>query len=229
MDEMRAMSPRDGLAIAVDGGNSKTDLALVRSDGELLAFVRGPLGSPHHIGLDGSVSLLERLLDEALRLSGLARDDGPIASVAHLMLAGLDFPEEESRLHDAVAGLGWAELVAVGNDTFAVLRAGTDRGWGVAVTCGTGINCVGIGPDGRHVRFPSLGSITGDWGGGWDLGVSALGAAASHHDRGGPTIIEEVVLALFAVVASLPVADAADRAAVPAGPRLDRLAPLLAA
>ena len=42
MDETRPMSARDGLAIAVDGGNSKTDLALVRSDGELLAFVRGP-------------------------------------------------------------------------------------------------------------------------------------------------------------------------------------------
>ena len=73
------------------------------------------------------------------------------------MLAGLDFPEEERRFHAAVDGLGWAGRIIVGNDTFAVLRAGTDRGWGVAVTCGTGINCVGIGPDGRHVRFPSLG------------------------------------------------------------------------
>src|SRR5688500_6572968 len=227
MDEMRAMSPRDGLAIAVDGGNSKTDLALVRSDGELLAFVRGPLGSPHHIGLDGSVSLLERLLDEALRLSGLARDDGPIASVAHLMLAGLDFPEEESRLHDAVAGLGWAELVAVGNDTFAVLRAGTDRGWGVAVTCGTGINCVGIGPDGRHVRFPSLGSITGDWGGGWDLGVAALGAAARSQDGRGPTTRLEVsVPAHFALASPLAVAEAVHVRAIPER-RLTELAPLV--
>ena len=37
----------------------------------------------------------------------------------------------------------------VGNDTFAVLRAGTERGWGVAVVCGAGINCVGVAPDGR--------------------------------------------------------------------------------
>ena len=54
----------------------------------------------------------------------------------------------------------------VDNDTFAVLRAGTERGWGVAVVCGAGINCVGVSPDGRHARFPALGTITGDWGGG---------------------------------------------------------------
>ena len=50
-----------------------------------------------------------------------------------------------------------------------MLRTGTDRGFGVAVVCGAGINCVGIGPDGRQVRFPALGRITGDWGGGLGL------------------------------------------------------------
>ena len=30
------------LVLAIDGGNWKTDLALVRSDGEVLALVRGP-------------------------------------------------------------------------------------------------------------------------------------------------------------------------------------------
>ena len=31
--------------LAVDGGNSKTDLALVEADGSVLALVRGPLSS----------------------------------------------------------------------------------------------------------------------------------------------------------------------------------------
>ena len=59
-----AMSDR--IVLAVDGGNSKTDLALVRADGALLAHVRGPLSSPHHLGLEASVALLQQLLDEAL-------------------------------------------------------------------------------------------------------------------------------------------------------------------
>jgi N-acetylglucosamine kinase-like BadF-type ATPase len=86
----------------------------------------------------------------------------------------------------------------VRNDTFAVLRAGTDAGWGVAVVCGSGLNCSGIGPDGRTVRFPALGAISGDWGGGTDLGIAALGAALRARDGRGPrTELEHVVPATF--------------------------------
>ena len=76
--------------------------------------------------------------------------------------------------------------VGVGNDTLAVLRAGTERGWGVAIVCGAGINCVGVAPDGRQVRFPALGRITGDWGGGYDVGLEALWVAARSEDGRGP-------------------------------------------
>ena len=31
---------------------------------------------------------------------------------------------------------------------------------------GAGINGVGVGPDGAVVRFPALGAVSGDWGGG---------------------------------------------------------------
>ena len=172
------------LVLAVDGGNSKTDLALLREDGEVLALVRGGNSSPHHIGLDGCLALLERLYDDARAQAGL--ENGARADVGQLLLAGLDLPVEEVRLHDAAAGRGWAERLTVGNDTFAVLRAGTERGWGVAVVCGAGINCVGVGPDGRHVRFPALGAISGDWGGGYDVGLAALSAAVRSEDGRGP-------------------------------------------
>ena len=36
-----------GLVLAVDGGNAKTDLALVATDGRVHALVRGPGSSPH--------------------------------------------------------------------------------------------------------------------------------------------------------------------------------------
>jgi N-acetylglucosamine kinase-like BadF-type ATPase len=85
--------------------------------------------------------------------------------------------------------------LVVRNDTFAVLRAGTTRGWGVAVVCGSGLNCAGVGPDGRVVRFPSLGELSGDLahGGGW-LGRAALGAALRARDGRGPrTLLETLV------------------------------------
>ena len=181
------------LVLAVDGGNSKTDLALLREDGSVLALVRGGNSSPHHLGLDGCVALLGELYEDALARAGIADGDGPVAAVGHLLLAGIDLPVEEERLHAAVAGR-WAQRLSVGNDTFAVLRAGTERGWGVAVVCGAGINCVGVGPDGRHVRFPALGSISGDWGGGYDVGLAALSAAVRGEDGRGPrTRLERAV------------------------------------
>jgi N-acetylglucosamine kinase-like BadF-type ATPase len=186
--------------LAVDGGNSKTDVALVNADGAVLALVRGALSSPQHLGVDGALAVVERLLGEALREAQLGDDAGRVAQVATLLMAGVDFPSEEDAVRIAVEQRGWAQSVHVGNDTFAVLRAGTELGWGVAVTCGAGINCVGVGPDGRQARFPALGAITGDWGGGYDLGLAAVSAAARSEDGRGPrTTLERAVPAHFGV------------------------------
>ena len=212
------------VVLAVDGGNSKTDLALVRADGALLAHVRGPLSSPHHLGLEESVALLQRLLDEARAGAGLGAD--PL-EVAVLFLAGVDFPAEEDEFRRALEAKGWAGEVEVGNDTLAVLRAGTERGWGVAVVCGAGINCVGVAPDGRQLRFPALGSITGDWGGGYDVGLEALSSAARSEDGRGPaTTLEQAVPAHFGLDTPRLLAEAIHAGRVPHR-RLIELAPVV--
>jgi N-acetylglucosamine kinase-like BadF-type ATPase len=195
--------------LAVDGGNSKTDLALVSSEGAVLALVRGPQSSPQHLRVDGSLAVLERLLADAERHAELTRNGGRSAEIAALLMAGVDFPAEEEAVRDAVIERGWAKRVCVGNDTFAVLRAGTERGWGVAITCGAGINCVGVGADGRHARFPALGAITGDWGGGYDLGLAAVSAAARSEDGRGPrTSLERAVPAHFGLETPTDLAEA---------------------
>jgi N-acetylglucosamine kinase-like BadF-type ATPase len=187
------------MILAVDGGNSKTDVALLAEDGSLLAHARGPLSSPHHLGLEGCVDTLQALVDQV-------RVDGRVV-LAQIMLAGLDFPEEELVAREQFEVRGWAGRTRVGNDTFAVLRAGTELGWGIAVTCGAGMNCVGVSADGRHVRFPALGDITGDWGGGYDVGLAAIGAAARSEDRRGPaTVLERLVPEHFGVATPLELA-----------------------
>jgi N-acetylglucosamine kinase-like BadF-type ATPase len=213
--------------LAVDGGNSKTDLALVRSDGALLAHVRGPLSSPHHLGLDACVDLLQGMLDDAVLAAELDHNGAQVAEVAEIFLAGVDFPAEERQLQQAVEARNWAARTTVGNDTFAVLRAGTARGWGVAVVCGAGINCVGVAPDGRHLRFPALGAITGDWGGGYDVGLAALSAAARSEDGRGPaTSLERAVPAHFQLRTPLEVAEAIHGGRI-ANRRLIELAPVV--
>jgi N-acetylglucosamine kinase-like BadF-type ATPase len=179
--------------LAVDGGNSKTDLAVVGVDGTLMATARGPGSSHHHIGLAGTVAQLSALFHEAT-----ARAKGAAPRTGVLALAGADQPEEEMALEAAMSAQDWAPRVIVRNDTFAVLRSGTDSPDGVAVVCGAGINCVGVAADGRVVRFASLGGVTGDWGGGCDVGMAALGAAVRAEDGRGPdTVLVDVVASQF--------------------------------
>jgi len=200
------IDPAMHTVLAIDGGNIKTDVALVAGDGRLLSLVRGGTSSPHALGFPQSVELLSSLVAEAHALAAAAGDGpgasggatgqraggngpaaGQIADIARVLLAGADLPEEVETLEHGLGALGWAPQLVVENDTLALLRTGTDRGWGVAVVCGGGINAVGVGPDGRTARFPALGAITGDWGGGHDVGVAALSAASRSADGRGPT------------------------------------------
>ena len=205
--------------IAVDGGASKTHLALVGADGALLKLIRGPESSPQNLGLERALTVLDGLYAEAAV-------GGPV-EVAQLNMSGVDFPSEEQELREAIEVRRWAKLTQVDNDTFAVLRAGTERGWGVAVVCGTGINCVGVAADGRHARFPALGQITGDWGGGTDVGYAALFAAARSQDRRGPkTSLEQAVPAHFELTTPDELAEAIHRGRIPAR-RLQELPPIV--
>ncbi len=184
------------LVVAVDGGNSKTDVVVLSADGALLAQGRGAGYSPHVLGVTGAVDALEELIRRVLRSIG--RDLGP-ADVEHTAayLAGVDLVRERTEMITAIVDRDWSRSVAVDNDTFALLRLASLAGTGVAVVCGAGINCVAV-DDGRTVRFPSLGPISGDWGGGLQLGVSAMTAAARDTDGRGPrTALTAVVLDHF--------------------------------
>jgi N-acetylglucosamine kinase-like BadF-type ATPase len=122
-------------------------------------------------------------------------------------MAGADLPAEERALQRAVDRLGRTPKNTVANDTFAILRAGADEGWGVAVVVGAGVNCVARAADGRQARFPSLGPITGDWGGGADLGMAALGAAVRSEDgREAPTLLRAAVAEHFGLRRAIDVA-----------------------
>jgi len=116
----------------------------------------------------------------------------------------------------------------VGNDTYAVLRAGTERGWGVAVTCGSGMNCVGVAADGRRVRFPSLGAVSGDaMDGAGALGLAAVSAGARSADGRGPkTALEGLVPGYFGMSDTVALARAVHDGEIP-GRRLGELAPLV--
>jgi N-acetylglucosamine kinase-like BadF-type ATPase len=181
-----------GVVIGVDGGGSKTELVAATSDGELLARVRGPGSNSHAIGAPAVAGVVWDLVRDAAI-------DGP-ASHGVFFLCGADVASDIDELREAIVATAVAGDVHVDNDTFALLRAGTDAPDAVAVICGSGINCVGRRADGRVARYPALGWETGDWGGAEMLGREALFLAARAEDgRGEQTVVAGLIRAHFDV------------------------------
>jgi N-acetylglucosamine kinase-like BadF-type ATPase len=194
MSKLLGKFPIEGV-LAVDGGASKADLALVDMNGKLLAAKRTRGRYNFGLGSNGSFDAMNQAIQSLIPSHNGRR----VAATGIYCLAGADIPIDDRRIAAELRAQGWTTRTIVRNDTFAVMRAGTERNWGVAVVCGTGMNCAGVGPDGRSVRFPSFGELSGDraHGGGW-LGRTALGAAIRARDgRGRRTQLETLVPAHF--------------------------------
>ncbi|WP_405390809.1 ATPase [Streptomyces sp. NBC_01102] len=210
--------------LAVDAGNSKTDVALIGEDGSVLATARGGGFQPPVVGVEAAVDVLADALGRALASSGVRMGD-----VGHVSacLANADLPVEEAELTEALLRREWGGSVEVRNDTFAILRAGVDEPRGVAVVCGAGINCVGMVPDGRTARFPAIGRISGDWGGGSGLAEEALWFAARAEDgRGEPTELVRTLPGHFGLGSMYELIEALHRGRITHGSRHE-LTPVL--
>jgi N-acetylglucosamine kinase-like BadF-type ATPase len=189
------------LVLGADGGNSKTELVVATTDGDVHAHVVGPGSNSHGLGAEGTADVLDALVAQAC----------PPARPEHgaFFLCGADVASDIAELSAAVERRGWVAHALVDNDTFALLRAGSDGGDAVAVICGAGINCVGRAADGRVARYPSLGWETGDWGGSEMLGRDVLFHAARAEDgRGEPTMLADLVRSHFGAATVLEVGEA---------------------
>jgi N-acetylglucosamine kinase-like BadF-type ATPase len=180
--------------LAIDAGGSKIDAALLASDGRLRGAAR--VANTDHDGTGGERHMESAL--EAVRAAcldaGQDPDVFPVADLGIYCVAGADLPQDDRRIGRWLARKKVTGEDVVRNDTFAVLRAGTARPWGVSIVCGYGINCSAVSPEGRTYRFPAVGPISGDWGGGSDIGGTALWYAIRAEDgRGEPTSLRTLV------------------------------------
>ena len=235
---MSPSRPERPTILALDGGGSKVDAALVAASGRVLGAARwhrrgapdldgGDLESRGADGDDRYVRGAGRAIRAACRDAGLDPEAMPAARLGIYCLAGADLPVDDRRISRAIARQGWTSEDVVRNDTFAILRAGSDRGWGIAVVCGHGMNCAGIAPNGRTFRFPAKGDLSGDWGGGADLGRTAVWFAVRAQDgRGSATSLSQTVPDHFGLrgvgqlVQALHLGHISER-------RLDELAPVV--
>ena len=197
--------PRTVAVLAIDGGGSKTDVAFLARDGKVLGAARVDGSDVYdrtwatwgHVE-ERQLVPVHAAIEAAAVAAGLEPQQRPLAKVGSFCLAGADLPADDRRLLGWIRRNRWVDDPILRNDTFAVLRAGTERSWGVAVVCGYGTNCAGVAPDGRITRFPAIGPISGDWGGGSQLGGEAAWYAVRSEDGRGPkTALQSSVPAYF--------------------------------
>ena len=183
--------------LGIDGGNSKVDIALADARGHFLGAIRGLTVSHQAVGLDLGMARLSELATQLMRDVGRAASRPGIVVAT---LAGADYPEDVRLLERAITRLELGREVVVLNDTFGALRAGATADWGVGLVCGQGINAAAIAPNGRQARFPGIGDLSGDWGGGGGIAMAALHAAVRGTDGRGPrTSLERAVPHFFGV------------------------------
>ncbi|MFE6838982.1 N-acetylglucosamine kinase [Streptomyces sp. NPDC057705] len=214
--------------LAIDAGNSKTDVALLGPDGSVLVSGQAGGFQPSRTGVAAAVDVIaEAMASVGMYVKG---EVGPCAEHVSACLANADFPVEEWKLAREIKRRNWGRVTEVHNDTFALLRAGLPVGAeprGVAVVCGAGINCVGMTPDGRTARFPAIGRISGDWGGGGGLADEALWFAARAEDgRGEPTELARALPAHLGLDSMASLIEAMHLGRIPAG-RRHELTPVL--
>ncbi|WP_285114933.1 hypothetical protein [Leifsonia sp. fls2-241-R2A-40a] len=179
-----------GLSVAIDGGNSKTEVVVLGAGPDGLQERTRAIGPGSGTGPNAVAAAVSDLLIEG------GVDVAAVRRVS-AAVAGLDFPGDEVG-HSAVLSRLFpnAEVDVVG-DAVAVLDAGAGLGDALAIVCGAGLNAIARGPYGL-TTVPALGWPSGDGaaGGGDQLGREAVRAAARAEDGRGPaTTLLPLVLA----------------------------------
>ena len=143
------------------------------------------------------MTVLRGLVTRALAAAEVA-DARP--AVAGYALAGADTPTDLRLLTRALADEGFAARDASGQRHDRRAARGHGPWLGRVADLRRGVNAAGLAPDGRAARLDALGHISGDWGGGTDVGWAGLAAAVRGHDRRGPrTELEHRVADHFGV------------------------------
>jgi glucosamine kinase len=182
--------------LGVDGGGTKTRAVVVDARGVERGSALSGSANAHRLGVESAIEQIAAAAEEAARLA-CARL--PFAA-AWLGLAGLDAPADFAALAPRLAAL--ASVVHLVNDAELLLSA-LPKQVGVALIAGTGSIAVGRNGAGAATRVGGWGHTLGDEGSGYDIGRSALIAAARAADgRGEPTKLLQRILANWGLSAA---------------------------
>lgn len=183
--------------LGIDGGGTRTRLALVSEQGTLLGLVEGGSCSFADLGMEPARAELARLGREVWRRA----NQEPQPADALFMGMGSILSSEDARINcDLAVGIGLAQPGAVraDNDAWNAHFGALAGRPGILLIAGTGSACLGRNAAGESWRAGGWGHLLGETGCAYALGQTALIAATRAADGRGPatTLTEAVQAAL---------------------------------
>lgn len=180
------MSERAGRpwVLGLDGGGTRTRMAVVSRDGELVAWRESGGTNFRTVGWEG----VRRSLED------LGRDWQ--VDVAMMGVAGAADDSTRARIGEIAVELGWTgvDRVVVDHDLRVAWAGGLAGRPGVIAIAGTGAACFGVGVDGRTWRAGGWSWETDQHGGGYGIARAAQAAVWRARDgRGRATGLVEVL------------------------------------
>ncbi len=177
--------------LGVDGGGTRTRVALVDQAGTECARADGPPTLIDPADPAATVGVIADLCREAASKGGA---DLPVAGL-WAGIAGAGTEPTRSVVETALREAGLSSLTSVGADAEATFYDAFPSGPGILLIAGTGSIALGRGADGSRLRVGGWGLHLGDEGSGYRIGMSALHAFARGEDgRGVSTELRDSVL-----------------------------------
>ena len=181
--------------LGVDGGGTRTRVALVDGDGRESARTEGPPALVDPGNPESTIHVIVELCHRVVKQAGEVLP----ASGLWAGVAGAGTEPMRGIVESALREAGIAERVAAGADAEAAFSdAFGDSQAGILLISGTGSIALGRGADGSSVRVGGWGAYLGDEGSGYAVGMAALRAIVRGRDGRstatslGPPILQEL-------------------------------------
>lgn len=181
--------------LGVDGGATKTMTALGDKTGRILGIGVGGPSNYQVVGTGQAMRNVRQSVEAALTDASVTIDRVDFGLFA---LAGADYAVDFKTLARELGEMWPALPLDVTNDTWAALRSGAEKDYGLVFISGTGANFAAKDRSGKKVTGRGIGYQWGSEGGAGSLLNSILHFAFRSHDNTGPkTALEPKVLEIL--------------------------------
>jgi N-acetylglucosamine kinase-like BadF-type ATPase len=179
---------RASYVIGVDAGATKTEAVVANREGHPVGAGRSGCGNWEVVGERSAAETIFEAIRQALERARVSLSQ---VRNAHMGLAGLDWPEDEPRLREALAHHLGTLPVTLENDAYLGTRACAPDADGIAVSAGSGVCSSYLGADGEKYLYGYFAEL----GGGFPIDQLALQAIIRAEDgRGSKTALSSAVL-----------------------------------